>query len=276
MAKIVKYHNDLNSVSFRSWNAEEMNLFFTIIAKIRDKGTETISLDASELKELSQFADRHFKRWKDVMTGVGTKVMDLKYYEISGGDYSIMNLFQEFTVKPTEQAIVVSATGRFEYIINQIQANFTTYELEEFVNLNSTYSKTAYRLLKQWRTVGKKEFKFDDFKRLMDMPKYYTPSHIDKNVIAPIKRELPEYFEDLKIKKVKANTRGTPVIAYIFTWKPEVAGVWIEDKYKKRVKRKETLPNWVTDPVKNDDKLSEEAQREVKENLERFKQLKEQ
>ena len=37
------------------------------------------------------------------MTGVVTKVKELKYYEISDGDYSIFNLFQEFTVKPIEE-----------------------------------------------------------------------------------------------------------------------------------------------------------------------------
>ena len=49
--EVVKYHNDLNSVSFRSWSAEEMNLFFTVIAKIRDNGIETIILETNELKE---------------------------------------------------------------------------------------------------------------------------------------------------------------------------------------------------------------------------------
>ena len=154
MNEVVKYHNDLNSVSFRSWSAEEMNLFFTVIAKIRDNGIETIILETDELKELTQSADKHHKRWEEVMVKAGKKVMNLQYYETTGRNFSIMNLFQEFTVNPDEQTIVVSATARFEYIINKIQANFTTYELEEFVNLQSTYSKTAYRLLKQWRTKG--------------------------------------------------------------------------------------------------------------------------
>lgn len=38
-------------------------------------------------------------------------------------------------------------------------------------------------------------------------------------------------FENLKVKKVKANTRGTPVTGYIFTWKPEKTGKWVENKY---------------------------------------------
>ena len=65
------------------------------------------------------------------------------------------------------------------------------------------------------------------------MPDYYGPSEIDKNVLKPVRKELPVYFDNLKIKKVKANTRGTPVTGYIFTWTPEKTGEWVDDKYDK-------------------------------------------
>lgn len=281
MNEIVKYHNDLNSVSFRSWSSEEMNLFFTVIAKIRNKGTETIILETDELKELTQFADKHHKRWEEVMVKAGKKVMNLKYYETSGRSFSIMNLFQEFTVNPDEQVIVVSATARFEYIINQIQANFTSYELEEFVNLQSTYSKTAYRLLKQWRTIGKKEFKIENFKRMMDMPDYYTPSHIDRLALKPIMKELPQFFKELKVKKVKSNKQGNPVLAYEFTWSPEHTGEWVEGKFDKErnkgITRKENLPEWAKeDYVQPEDVLlPKEKQDEFNERLARIHAKKE-
>ena len=37
--EVVKHHNDLNTVIMRKWTAEEMNFFFAIIAKAREKGT---------------------------------------------------------------------------------------------------------------------------------------------------------------------------------------------------------------------------------------------
>lgn len=204
--------------------------------------------------------------------------MNLQYYETTGRNFSIMNLFQEFTVNPDEQTIVVSATARFEYIINKIQANFTTYELEEFVNLQSTYSKTAYRLLKQWRTVGKKEFKIETFKRMMDMPDYYKPSEIDRLVLKPIMKELPQFFKGLKVKKVKSNKRGNPVLAYEFTWSKEQTEEWVDGKYDKKPNRsgktvrKENLPDWAKkDYVQpKETMLSKEIQDEMKERLARI------
>ena len=229
--EVVKYHNDLNTVSMRNWSAEEMNFFFTIISKVKDNGTEQLEFNTDELKELAQFADNHRQRWVDTMTNTADKISQLTYIERTTERISIMTLFQRFDIYPEEQRMTVQVSPNFDYIVNRISVGFTTYELVEFTQIRSTYAKSMYRLLKQWRTIGRKEFKIEDLKRLLDMPDYYGPSHIDKNVLTPVKKELPAYFANLKIKKVKDNTRGTPVTGYIFTWKPEQTQPWVENKY---------------------------------------------
>ncbi len=55
--------------------------------------------------------------------------------------------------------------------LNKLETQFTRYELEEFTSIRSTYAKTMYRLLKQWRTLGQKEFSVEDLKRILDTPK---------------------------------------------------------------------------------------------------------
>ena len=238
--EVVKYHNDLNTVVMRGWTAEEMNLFFSIIAKIRDKGTETVVFNTLELKELTQFANQHKQRWEDVMVNTANKIIKLSYTERTTKKISVMALFSRFDVYLEEKKLVVEITKNFEYIVNKLKGNFTTYELEEFTQIRSTYAKTMYRTLKQWRIQGVKEFKIQEFKRLLDMPEYYKPSHINKNVLTPIKKELPKYFKDLKIKVIKANTQGTPVIAYKFTWAPEKVNSWDPNKYNKIPNKKAT------------------------------------
>ncbi|MFV8240962.1 RepB family plasmid replication initiator protein [Aerococcus urinaeequi] len=229
--EVVKYHNDLNTVSMRNWSAEEMNFFFTIISKVRDNGTEQLEFNTDELKDLAQFADNHRQRWVDTMTNTADKISQLTYIERTTERISIMTLFQRFDIYPEGQRMTVQVSPNFDYIVNRISVGFTTYELAEFTQIRSTYAKSIYRLLKQWRTIGRKEFKIEDLKRLLDMPDYYGPSEIDKNVLKPVRKELPVYFDNLKIKKVKANTRGTPVTGYIFTWKPEQTEPWLENKY---------------------------------------------
>lgn len=229
--EVVKYHNDLNTVPMRNWNAEEMNFFFSILSKVRDKGTDILEFHTDELKELSRFSDNHQQRWIDTMENVATKLSQLTYIERTSEKISVMTLFSQFDIYSKQRKVIISVSSNFDYIVNRISANFTTYELEEFTAIRSTYAKTMYRLLKQWRTIGKKEFNIQDFKRLLNTPDYYTPSHIDKNILKPVMKELPIYFKNLKVKKIKKNTRGNPVTGYLFTWTPEVTESWVENKY---------------------------------------------
>jgi len=233
--EVVKYHNDLNTVPMRNWTKEEMNFFFSIIAKLRDEGTREVTFGKYELADLANYTITHNKRFEETMETLVKKISQIHYVERTSNSLELMNLFSRFRVDWNDDlsdlTATVKVTEEFEYVVNQLNVEFTSYELKEFTTIRSTYAKTVYRLLKQWRTIGKKEFSIDEFKRLLDTPDYYGPSHIDKNILEPVMRELPEFFKNLKVKKVKANTRGNPVTGYIFSWKPEQTGKWIEDKY---------------------------------------------
>lgn len=234
---VVKYHNDLNMVSMRNWTAEDMNFFFAIISKIRDLGTEEINLTTDEIKKIIDYDDRE-NRWVKILDSIGDKISSLRYIEKSDKKVAYFMIFQRFVIDIDEKTVNLKVSSDFEYIVNKLTRHFTTYELAEFTQIRSTYAKTMYRILKQWRTVGVKEFKIEEFKRLLDMPEYYKPSQINKNVLTPIRKELPQYFKDLKIKVIKANTQGTPVIAYKFTWVPEKTNAWDPNKYNKTPSKK--------------------------------------
>lgn len=264
--EVVKHHNDLNTVIMRKWTAEEMNFFFAIIAKARDKGTSDLVFDKYQLAELANYSIQHNKRFYDTMDSLANNITQLRYIEKTKNSIEYMPLFTWFRVDWEEDLsdmkAEVSVSPRFEYILNRLSANFTQYELQEFTTIRSTYAKTAYRLLKQWRTVGRKEFKIDEFKLLLDMPTSYKSCHIDRLVLKPILEQLSPYFEDLKVKKIKSKKRGNPVLAYEFTWEKEVVGTYDPDKFnkpkpepKKASKSKSTkktnVPKWSNPEYKN-------------------------
>ncbi|MGX7419537.1 replication initiation protein [Carnobacterium gallinarum] len=64
-----------------------------------------------------------------------------------------------------------------------------------------------YRLLKQWRTKGTREFNLNEFNFLLDIPPSYKSGSVDQKVLKPILDELPKYFKVLKLIKIKVNTR---------------------------------------------------------------------
>lgn len=279
MNEMTRYGNELNTVPMRRWTTEEQNFFFAIITQARDKGTQLLKFEKDELIELANYSLEHNKRFAQTMEGLGRKIADMSYIERTNNSFKIMNLFQRFDVEWSDDFSDMYAEVRvsedFEYLLNKLDAEFTHFELKQFTNIRSTYAKEMFKKLKQWRTIGLVEFSVDEFREMLQVPPSYRASDIEKVILTPIRNELSEYFKGLKIKSVKANTRGNPITAYRFTFQAEKTGKWDENKYKKRPNKKETLPEWATDPVKNDDKLSEEDQKEVRKNLERFKQLKE-
>lgn len=253
MGTLVKHHNDLNTVSMRKWTAEEMNFFFSIIAKSRNEGTKTLVFNTDELKELVNFSQRNAERWRETIKNCARKVVQLVYFEETEKCFSAMTLFSRFDVNLEDKTIEIEVSKNFNYILNKLDAQFTQYELEEFTKIRSTYAKTGYRLLKQWRTIGKKEFKTEEFKLLMDIPVSYKSSEIDRAVLKPILTQLAPFFENLKVKKVKSNKKGNPVLGYVFTWKPEKTEKWVENKYKKNDYYKpktSNIPDWADKPYK--------------------------
>ena len=101
---------------------------------------------------------------------------------------------------------------------------FTRFELAEFVELDSKYTKNLYRLLKQFRTTGK--LVIDDvehFRELLDAPKSYKIKDFKRFVLDVAIKELQgkEIFKNLSYEPKIAKKRGSPVVGYTFTFEAE-------------------------------------------------------
>lgn len=273
--EIVKYHNDLNTVNMRGWTKEEMNFMFAVLSKAKEKGTELIEFDKTELTDLAQYSERHKMRLHDVLKNLVDHVTEMKYIEETTHSYEVMNLFQRFKVvwnkDYSEMHATIRLTSEFEYILNRLNANFTKFELEEFIGLRSTYAKQMYRLLKQWRTKGHKEWSVEDLRYLLAIPKCYKSSDLDKRVFKPIVKELSPLFEGLKVKPIKKRTKGNPIIAYEFKWKPEKTNAWIPGQPQsnpnkpEKLSGNEGLPTWYSDTEQH------EPTQEMLERIEKMK-----
>ncbi|MBO0472238.1 replication initiation protein [Enterococcus ureasiticus] len=270
MNEVVKYHNDLNTAVMRRWTKEEMNFFFAIIAKVRGKGTSEIVFDLSELKDLVAYAERNNKRFLDIMKSLALKLNSLAYIEQNEETLKIMSIFQEFEIDNKGTYLRILVSQKFEYIINEVLENwqFTSFELAQFAQLKSTYSKTMYRLLKQWRTLGRKTFPKNELFKLLDVPKsMQRPNNFADKVLKHIKQELPVYFEGFKVTPIKSSSRGTPITGYEFSWKAEKTGEWkdfdkLEKNRKKKPVRSETVPENILAAEKEDEERKKKLQEE--------------
>lgn len=216
--EIVKYDNDMNSVAFGKFKEKELDLFFSICFKVRDMGTKKVVLSFSELKELSNYSNRNLNRFikdlsntYDKMLGLNIKIM---HSELS---FTKFNLFSEYTVNVEEKTITIQVHEKFEYILNKMlkEGNYTKFELIEFVNLKSSYSKNMFKLLKQWEIKKERKFNISEFRNILDIPPKYRMSEIDKKILTPIMQELGQLFSNLKLEKIKT---GRNVTGLKFSW----------------------------------------------------------
>lgn len=215
MSNLVVYKDELNTVPLRSFNSKEMDLFFSICSKMRDRGTDLIIFDFEELRELSDYKYTAYDRFINDIEGVYDKLLQLNIKIGTPKNFTKFVLFSEYTVNSNEKTVTIQVNSKFKYILNNIFCGFTKFELEEFTNLRSSYSKTAYRLLKQFRFTGYYIVQIDEFKRLFDVPKSYQISHITTNILQKIEEELPSYFKKLRISKLKGKGKRKRFVEYI-------------------------------------------------------------
>lgn len=215
MGEIVKYHNDMNKIALAGFNEKELNILFSLIVLSRDKGTTELNVSFEKIRNLCNDDGKNKKRFIDSLTNVNAKLLQL-YYKIETADSILMfTLFNKFKIDLNNNILITKINDDFYYLLNELVGNFTMFELVDFVNLKSSYSKNMFKLLKQWDTKHKLEISLEDFRYSLNVPQSYNSSKLNEKVLKPITEELSNIFPDFKITKKK---KGVKIIGYIFSW----------------------------------------------------------
>lgn len=223
--EIVKYRHELNTIPLRKFTPVEMNLFFSIVSRMREKGDKTVRFTFDQLKDLSNYKATANVRFVDDLKTTYEKILSLRFgrRSESGLSYEMFVMFTKFKINgdTPEPYVDIQIFEDALPLLNGLDS-WVRYSLQQFNELQSSYSKTMFRLLKQFRTKGYAYFSKEDFHELLDIPKSYKQPDIDKRVIKPIRQELTAIFKGLTIKKKYGKGRGKPVIGYQFSFKPEI------------------------------------------------------
>jgi len=266
--EIVKYHTELNTIPLRKFKPVEMNLFFSIVSRMRDLGDKTVRFSFEQLKELSDYKATANNRFIDDIYSTYEKILSLRFGNRSSNGLN-RNMFVMFTqfeiIGDVEDPYVdIKIFEKAIPLLNGLD-EWVRYSLQQFNELQSSYSKTMFRLLKQFRTTGYAYFSKNDLTELLDIPKSYRQSDINKNILKPIKEELTPLFRGLTIKKKYGKGRGNPVIGYQFTFKAERKDADDFSKGQHEDTRKKLFN------VEHNSALSEQEKNRAKDKLMNFK-----
>lgn len=207
-AEIVKYANAFNAQPLRHFDAVHINLLMAIASRLRDKGTDEVTFTFAELRQLIHAKKNMTNReFMNTLFEMNSRLLTCNSMIVVDGVYIQFPLFSGFETNPEKQTLLVALNQRFAFLVNDLTANFTRFELEQFTSLKSTYSKECYRRLKQFRQTGLWRVSLADFRRLLDVPKSYSTSKFNERVLQPILDELYPLLH-VQVKKIYQKNKA--------------------------------------------------------------------
>lgn len=261
---LLKYDPELNTIPFRKFNSVEMDLLFAVLTQVKDKGNSLVVLPFERLKNISSYSPTANKRFVADVYSVADKLLSLRFGRTSKSGLTIERfvLFTKFAViaeNTDNPRLEVQVFDEAIPLLNDL-TRWVRFNYSDFVKLKSTYAKTMFRLLKQYRTTGLAVYKIDDFYELLSIPKSYryNQANLDARVLKPIKTELSPLFRGLTVRKIHSSKRGHPIKEIQFIFKPE-------HKKSEDIKRNPDfmLHNQTFNLIHNLDLSSEERRKQV-------------
>lgn len=216
--EIVKYSNKLNNIPFKNFEKVDLNFFYAICAKVREKGSELIEIPLDEIKVMTEYKSTSVERFKSDLVRMNEKLRSCHGIYETDDEIVQFNLFSTFTIVKSRKVLKIRVNPDVAWLLNNIAKEFTSFELQEYVSLDGIYVKALYRLLKQWKTHGcTKKYGVSELKELLSIPDYETRRFLDK-VINPAIEEINKSgaFKNLRCEVIKAKKRGRPVEGYVF------------------------------------------------------------
>ena len=218
MNELVRYHNDFNNIILTNFTERELDLLMAICFKLKNQSSNELNLTFEELKELIKYEDRNIGKFIKLLDNAYSKLLNARIRFEDETQIDNILLFTRYKVSKLEKTVLIKVNEEFKYLLNELTSNYTKFELEHFTSIKSNYGKLMFKLLKQFDSTGRREFKIEDFRELLDIPASYKMAQINARVFTESNiEELEKVFKNLKIEKIK-NRNERNVSRIVFTW----------------------------------------------------------
>lgn len=219
---LVKYNNDLNKLNMSNLKDKELELFYAICLELKEKGTDIITIDISDFRKQFNIVRVNNTRFNDYLDNVQDKFLSLKHTLKTDKRVKKGTFFYDFDADLTTNKMLIRINPEYSYILNGIVEYYTQFSFTEFQSLKSKYSRILMPKLAQWNSVKKLEIKKEELFDLLGVPQSYLKdiSNFNKKVLKVLKEDLPNVFNNLKIKPIKnkiGNSKNQ-ISSYIFSW----------------------------------------------------------
>ncbi len=213
------HHKDFHRVQLQGLKIKERNIFMALSFKAMNQESNLLEFDVNEIAKISNYTptkagDNIYKYLRETYNSL--KNITIQIDKTDGfKDFILFTGIESFE---STGKVQFKVNEDYKYLLNNVMKPYTIQNLFEYNKLTSKYSQLVYSMLKEWEGAKEKEFIIDDFKQRLGIEKYRM-SEIDKRVFKAILKELPKYFYNLKIEKIKEGRKITKIK---FTWQTQL------------------------------------------------------
>lgn len=229
---IVKYKTGDDSDQLfshvKDYPAVRSDIVMFIMSNALMNGRREIVFSPKQLKNFIGY--RQSASNKDFQEAIHTIFKDLSTvgYETEelskdGHSHTVFRpFFSKTDIDNTTHQVTVQLGERAAQIFNSFSksSRFNRFSLLQYFQINSKYSKNLFRLLKEKRVFGHRNFSEAELRDKLSIPKSYKSADVTRRVIKRGFVDLMPYFKDFgyEIENIRSSSKPT---AYIFSWVPE-------------------------------------------------------
>lgn len=97
----------------------------------------------------------------------------------------------------------------------RLEGEYTSYKIKSVAQMTSTYSIRLYELLMQWKDVGKREIKLNEFKRILQVEGQYSALKDFKKYVLDVAVSQVNEFSDYDVRYENVKL-GRKVTGFVF------------------------------------------------------------
>ena len=249
---MIHVHNDFREAPLCDLREVELNLLWTLLYELKDKGLEDLMahgradisipieniIESSNYNKTRKFVEKDFEIIADIITSYKIPITD--------GEYK--GKVVPFPIVKTDKNktnLTVTVLVEFAYIVNYIfaQANFTKLSLVEMNGLNGKPAKIAYYHMSTYSDTGVWHMDKNSLYKIFGIPKSYTPRDIRRRIIAPIIQECGKHFGEIKYYEREGQKHSIEAVMFVF--EPRNVKDFIRSDVKRNSQLEQLKENWI-------------------------------
>ena len=219
--QVVRYKNEINKLNLSLLNPGELNIFIAMLSLVKNKGIEKIEVDYENFRKMAR-VDKNINdnEFGTLVVNTLSKVGAGSILLDTDEKFMMFAIFDRVEVDKVTKKMSFNLSDTFVTYFNNFLTNYTSFPLNDFIEIKSKYAKLLYKTLMQFNGSGRYYENYDKFvNEVLEIPSTTARNNINYKYINPsVERiRMSGAIPDLRVNLVKKQNK---TVAIEFNWTP--------------------------------------------------------